>query len=175
MAPPVRPCGIIKGRDLGSGQMRHEQEQKKIRRDMQIEIDETMHEKAAACDQPGELQSASKGMIQLAQSHQGLAEKDAQEPSATKPSEKAGLRQGLEVVVVRVVDNLSIVERFVREIDDLQGAEAGARERVSQKDAPGIPTHGSALSHRRFERLEGRKSLQDLANAKPGDHEQRQK
>ena len=126
MAAPVGGCGFIHQLDFSGGQMGHQEEEKEIGGDVQIEIDETVHEKAAASDETGELQSAREGLTQLAQSYQRLTEQDAKEPRATHTSKKPCLCQGFEVVIVRVVDNLSIVERFVRGINNLQSAEAGA-------------------------------------------------
>ncbi len=53
--------------------MSHEKEKQGVGRDVEIEIYETMDEKATGSHQTRELQGAGKGMIELAQSQEGLA------------------------------------------------------------------------------------------------------
>ncbi len=48
--------------------MGHKKKQERVRRDVQVEIDQAMHEEAAASHQPGELQGPGKGVVGLAQS-----------------------------------------------------------------------------------------------------------
>jgi hypothetical protein len=48
----------------------HEKKQQDIRWNVQIEIDEAMHEKAAAGCKTGELQGSGKGIVELAQALQ---------------------------------------------------------------------------------------------------------
>ena len=52
---PVRTWRWIELQDIRGGQAGHEQEKKKIRWDVQVEIDETVHEKATASHQAREL------------------------------------------------------------------------------------------------------------------------
>ena len=52
------------------GEVRHEKKQQGIRRNVEIEIDEAMHEKTAAGYETGELQGPGKGIVELAQAHQ---------------------------------------------------------------------------------------------------------
>ncbi len=77
---------------------------------MQIEIDEAMHEETRASHRPGELQGSGKGVLELAKSSQGLTEQDGQKPGTTQSSKNASFGEGLKVVVMRVIDDLSIVE-----------------------------------------------------------------
>ena len=56
------------GLDLRSSQVGHEEKQECVRRDVQIEIDQTMHKEADASDQPGEPECPRKGVIVPAQS-----------------------------------------------------------------------------------------------------------
>src|ERR1700687_5927143 len=159
---------------LGGGQVGHKKKQQRVRRDVQVEIDQAMHEEAVASHQPGELQGPGKRIVELMQSFQGLAKQDAEKPGTAEPSENAGFGEGLEVVVVRVVDDFSIVERFVTRINDLQSAKPRSDEGMMEEDLPGVPAHGGSLSGGGFEGLERRKTLQDLFDTEPGDHKKRQ-
>src|ERR1700694_5965143 len=95
---------------LGGSQVGHKKKQERIRRDVQVEIDQAMHEEAAASHQPGELQGPGKGVVELTKSFYGIAEQGAEKPGPAEPSENAGFSESLEVVVVRVVDDFSVVE-----------------------------------------------------------------
>lgn len=109
----ARPLGCRRGSDrldLGCRQVGHKKKQESVSGDVQVEIDQSMHEEAGASHQPGKLQGPGKGIIELAQSFQGFAEQDTQKPGTTEPSQNAGFGEGLEVIVVRVVDDFPIVE-----------------------------------------------------------------
>src|SRR6266581_5173103 len=134
--------------------MRHEKKQQSIGGDVQVEIDETMHEKASCCDQFRELQDPCKGITELKQALEGHAQQGDDKPGTTKASEKSRLGKGLKVIVVGMVDNLSVVERLVGRIDDLQRTESRACDRVIQEDSPGVAAHGSTLAGSRFKRLQ---------------------
>ena len=77
---------------------------------MQVEINQAMHQEANASHQTAELQSSGKGVVQLTQPLQGLSEQNTQKPSAAESSENSSFGEGLEVVVVCVVDDSPIVE-----------------------------------------------------------------
>src|SRR6266487_3056894 len=68
--------------------MRHKKKQKGIGGDVQVEINETMHEKATCSDQSRELQGSCKGITDLTQALEGHAQQDNDEPATTKASEK---------------------------------------------------------------------------------------
>jgi hypothetical protein len=48
--------------------VRHQKKEERVRGDVQIEIDEAMHEETGASHQPGELQRPGKGIVELAES-----------------------------------------------------------------------------------------------------------
>ena len=77
-----------------------------------------------------------------------------------------------EVVVVRVVDDFSVVLRLVGGKDGLQRAEAGAGVFVVEKDAPGVLAHRGALAGGDFETLERGEAVENLFDAEPGDEEE---
>src|SRR6266478_4154135 len=141
--------------DFRGCQMRHEKKQKGIGGDVQVEIDETMHKKATRSYQSRELQGPCKGITELTQALEGHVQQDDDKPGTTKASEKSRLSKGLKVIVVGMVDNLSVVKRFVGGIDDLQGTESRARDRVIQEDSPGVAAHRCALAGGRFKGLQG--------------------
>jgi hypothetical protein len=109
----TRPLGRggRRGRlDVGGRQVSHQEKKKRVRGDVQVEIDEAMHEEAGASQQAGELQGPWKRMMGLAQFFEGFEEQDAEKPGTTEAAEKSGFGKGLEVIVVGVVDDLAVVE-----------------------------------------------------------------
>ena len=60
--------------DLRGGQVSHEKKQQRIGRNVQIKIDEAMHQKASRSQETRELQGPGKGVVELAQSFYGFAE-----------------------------------------------------------------------------------------------------
>src|SRR6266446_3855988 len=128
-------CGISMARVSGSGQrsrnghlrgsqVGHKEKQKSVRWNMQVEINQAMDEEAGASHQAREMQSSDKGVVQLTQSPQGFSEQNTQKPSTTESSENSGFGEGLQVVVVCVIDDSPIVERFIRWIHGLERAES---------------------------------------------------
>src|SRR5437879_3582005 len=117
------------------------------------------------------LGGASKRIIVVAQAHKGPAQQDNEKPGTTETTKPAGLGQSFEVIVVRVVDNLSIIQGLVRRIDDLESAQSRARDGMIQEDMPGTPAHGGSLSSGHVERLKRRKALHDLTDTQPGNHQ----
>ena len=71
-----------------------------------------------------------------------------------------------------VIDSFPIVEGFVRRINDLQSSESRSCQRVMKEDLPGVPAHRGTLAGGHLKRLERRKALEDLTDAKPGNHQQ---
>jgi hypothetical protein len=100
----------------------HQEKQESVGGDVEVEIDKTVNQKAAASCHAGELQRGGKRGIELAKPFYGLPEQNTQKPSATEPPEYARFGQGLEVVVVGMVDDSPVVKGFVRRINNLQGA-----------------------------------------------------
>jgi hypothetical protein len=96
--------------DLRSSQVSHEEKEEGVGGNVQVEIDETVNEKAAASHQSAELQSRGKRVIQLAKTLYELPEQDTQKPRATEASEQTCFGQGLKVVVVGMVDDFSVVK-----------------------------------------------------------------
>src|SRR6266566_2687024 len=115
-------CGISMAGAPGSGQrsrhrlylrgcqVGHKEKQEGVRWNMQVKIDQAMHQEACASHQAGELQSSGKRVVQLTQPLQGFSEQNAQKPSTTESSKNSSFGEGLEVVVVCVINDSSIVE-----------------------------------------------------------------
>ena len=96
--------------DLGGSQVGHKKKQERVGGDVQVEIDKGMHEEAGASQHPGEPQGSGEGIVELSQALPGFAEQGTQKPDTAKPSQNAGFGEGFEIVVVRVIDDLPIVE-----------------------------------------------------------------
>jgi hypothetical protein len=63
MSLPRGRCELRRLLNLCSSQVSHEKKQQGIHRNVQVEIDKAMHEKAAAGYQTGELQSPGKKLL----------------------------------------------------------------------------------------------------------------
>ena len=135
------------------GQMSHEKKQQGICRNVQIEIDEAMHEEAAASDKTGELQGPGKRIVELAQALHGLGQQDADKPDAAKATGYARLCETLEIVVVCVIDCFPVVERFIRRKNRLEGAKSCPQKRMIEKDPPSVGAHGGTLACSHLENL----------------------
>src|SRR6266568_6265942 len=87
---PMAPmgCGWRNGLvDLRGSQVSHEEKQESVGGNVQVEIDKTVNEKAAASNQAGKLQSRRKRVIEPAKPFYGLPEQDTQKPGTAEPSE----------------------------------------------------------------------------------------
>ena len=69
-ASPTGCCGLAGLLDFRGGQVSHQEKQQCVRRDMQVEIDEAVHEEAGAGHETGKLQGPSKRVVELAQALQ---------------------------------------------------------------------------------------------------------
>src|SRR5882724_342610 len=108
--------------DFCGGKVGDEKKQEGVGGDVQIEIDKAMHKKPGAGHETGELQGPGKGIVELAQTLQGLGQQDTDEPGAAEATGNASFRKGLQIVVVRVIDDLPVIESFIGWVDDLQRA-----------------------------------------------------
>ena len=167
-----RGCRLL---HVGDSEVGHEEEEQGVGRNVKVEIDEAMNEKTTTADQTGELQSAGERMIELAGALQGSQEQNTQEPRATEPAKNARVREGFEIVIVRVVYDFSVEKGFVGRKDDLERAKTRADDGMIQENVPGVAPHGGALSRSGFERLQSGKPLEDLADTQPRDDQQRRK
>ena len=157
--------------DFRGGQVRHEEKQQSVCRNVEIEIDEAVREKPQARDETRELDGRSKGPYRLRQAPKRIEQQNAQKPNTAQAAGNARFRETLEVVIVGVIDDFSVIESLVSREDQLESAETGARPGMVQENVPGVGAHGGAFSNRHFQGLHGRKPFDELLDAKPGDHE----
>jgi hypothetical protein len=92
-AVPTGCCGLAGLLDFRGGQVSHQEKQQCVRRDMQVEIDETVDEKTRASHETGELQGSSERTIELPETLQRLDQEDAEKPGATDATEETCLGQ----------------------------------------------------------------------------------
>src|SRR5277367_3071276 len=93
---------------------------------MKVEIDEAVYQKATSAQKAREVEGSGEGFVDLQQLAQGNEKKRAEEPGAANAAGDSGFGEHFEVVVMRVVDDFSVVLRLVGGEDGLQRAEAGA-------------------------------------------------
>src|SRR6266404_2435729 len=127
-----------------------------------------MHQKAATRHKSREMQRGGKGFVGDQQLLQRTEEQHTQEPGAAEGAGKASVRQQLEIVVMRVIDDSSVIKAFVRGKYQGEGAQAGAGPGMIAKNMPSVVTHGGAFAAGHCERLHGRKTFEDLAHSQPG-------
>src|SRR5438445_12715605 len=96
--------------NLDRSQVSHEEKQEGIGWDVQVEVDKTVNQNSGASHQAGELQRPGKRVIDIAQPLYGLPKQDTQKPGTTERSEQTRFGEGLEIVVVGMVDDFSVVK-----------------------------------------------------------------
>src|SRR5205823_708036 len=128
--------------DVCRGQKRHQEKEPKVRGDVKVEIHKRMHQKPCRGHDSRKSQGSGKGKVILAEAGKGFDEQNREKPGTTETAEHTRFGKGFEVVVVRVIDNLAVIKRFVRRIHDLQRARSRAHNRVVQKDVPRAQAHG---------------------------------
>src|ERR1700720_657211 len=120
------------------------------------------------------MQSGGERLVALEQLPQRDEEKNAQESGAAEAAGDAGLGQGFEVVVVRVIDDFSVVVGLVGGEDGLQGAQAGAGPGMVEENGPGVQSHRGTLAGGHFERLKRGEAIENLFPSEPGDQQESQ-
>src|SRR6266436_10036596 len=95
--------------NVGSGEICHQKKEQGVARDVEIEIDKTMHEKAGAGDQTRKMESGGEGLVLQKQAPERMKEQCTEKPGAARAADNSGFGQSLEVVVVRVIDDLCVV------------------------------------------------------------------
>jgi hypothetical protein len=98
-------------RDFGGSQQTHEQEQQQVRRNMQIEVDQAVHQQSAASGPSAQPQRIRERIAFALQKTQPTNGHDAQKPSAAEPADPAGFGQSLQIIVVGVVHDFPVVKR----------------------------------------------------------------
>ena len=159
--------------NFGRCQVRHKEKKPEISRDVEVEVDQRMHEQSSTSHDSRKLQGSHKGKVILAEAREGFEQQSREKPGTTGTAQDACFGKGLQVVVVGVIDDFSVIESFVGRIHDLQRAESRACQRMVQENVPGASAHGGALAFSHFQRLERGEALQNLANAEPCNHQQR--
>jgi len=79
----MAPVGCGRGRKLlhvGGCQVRHKEKKPKIGRDVEVEVNQGVHEKSCASHDSGELQGACKRRVILAETRKGLAQQNYEKP-----------------------------------------------------------------------------------------------
>lgn len=139
---------------------------------MEVEIDQAVYQKATTAEESGEVERCGEGFVSLEELAKRDEEQSAEEPGAADAAGDSGFRELLEVVVVRVIDDFSIVLRFVGRENGLQRAESCAGVFVVEENAPGVLTHRGALAGGDFEILERGEAVENLFDAEPGNEEE---
>ena len=92
-ASPTGCCGRAGLLDFRGGEVSHQEKQQYIRRDMQVEIDKAVDEKARASHRTREPQGPCERMIELPKTLQRPDQENAEKPEATDATEETRLGQ----------------------------------------------------------------------------------
>ena len=109
--------------NFGRCQVRHKEKKPEISRDVEVEVDQRMHEQSSTSHDSRKLQGSHKGKVILAEAREGFEQQSREKPGTTGTAQDACFGKGLQVVVVGVIDDFSVIESFVGRIHDLQRAE----------------------------------------------------
>src|SRR5881394_1926709 len=155
--------------------MSHQEEKPKVGWDVEVEVDQSVHQESRAGNYSGKLQCPGKRKITLPEKGKRFEKQNPEEPGAAQTAQRPRFSKSLQVIVVRVIDDFAVIKGLIRRVRDLKSAQSGTGERMVEKNVPGASAHGGALPFSDFERLYGRKALQDSANTQPSnDHQRRQ-
>jgi len=75
-----------------------------------LKSDQAMHKEAAAATSPESCKAPAKELLSWRNRFKDSLNKTPRNQAQQKPSENAGFGEGLEVVVVRVIDDFPVVE-----------------------------------------------------------------
>src|SRR5690348_12230336 len=134
--------------------MRHQEEKPKVGRDVEVEVDQSMHEESCARNSSRKLQSPWKREIPLPEQGKRFEKQNPEQPGAAQSAQHARFGKGFQIIVVRVIDDLGVIKGFIGRIHDLESAKSGAGKRMVQKNVPSAPAHSGALPLGEFERLQ---------------------
>src|SRR5690349_12220098 len=95
------------------------EKQERISRNMQIEIDQAVCEEAATSYKTGGMQCGREGAIGLKQLAEKMIEKQSEKPGAAHASDYSRFSQGFQIIVVRMIDDFSVIQSFIGRINDL--------------------------------------------------------
>jgi hypothetical protein len=156
-------------KNVGSGEISHQEKKKGVARDVEIEIDQTVHEEAGATDKARKMESGGEGLVLQEHTTERTKKQSTEKPGAARGTGDSGFGQSFEVIIVCVIDNFGVVQRFVGWEDSLQSAKTGAGPGMFAEDVPRVQAHGGAFARGYFEGLHGGKALEDLPDAQPGN------
>src|ERR671922_948824 len=134
--------------------MRHQEEQPKVGRDVEVEVHQGVHEESRAGHNSRKLQSPGKGKVPQPKKGKRLEKQNPEEPGAAQTAQRARFSKGFQVIVVRVIDDFAVIQGLVGRVDDLQSSESRAGEWMVQKNVPRAPAHGCTLALSDFKRLQ---------------------
>ena len=106
--------------DFSAGQASHHEKEQGISRNVQIEIDKAVNQKRSAGGESGEMQGGSEWLIGLQKLSQRYEKERAEEPGAQQTASETGFSERLDIIVVGMIDDLGVVQGFIRGINDLQ-------------------------------------------------------
>jgi len=104
----------------------NEKEQECVGGNMKIEVDERVNQESAARGESGQAESDRKRKALLLQGSKRGKNEQCDKPGAAQASQNSGFGKRFEIVIVRMVDDFSVIESFIRGINELNGAEARA-------------------------------------------------
>src|SRR5258707_12276461 len=132
-------------------------------------MEKAVHKKATTAGKAREPQGRREGNARPLKGLKPGEQEQTDKPGETQSAENARFGQRFEVIIVRMIDDLSIIKSFIERIDGLERAETRAEYWMAEKDAPSSMAHGGALVFVNFKRLQAAETRQKLIYAEPGD------
>ena len=133
--------------NLAGSKVCQEKKEEKVSWNVHIEINEAVREKAEAGNKDRKLEGGSKSSVGLRQAPERMEKQKSQEPKATQATRNTSFCKGLEIIVVSVIDDLSVIQGFISRKDKLQRPET-----VPSRDDPGKFSRCRPSSTRVFRR-----------------------
>jgi hypothetical protein len=138
---PADDGGRARADDAGGG-AGHGGEPGRVRRDLEVEVDEAVHEQRDDAGQQPRPEQAALAVAAIAHAPADADHEDRRRGADQQPAQEAGLREQLEDVAVRVLDPAAdrggLRRRRQVPVGPEAGAEPGEREQEAQPSEPDV-------------------------------------
>src|SRR5262249_51522477 len=124
---------LIWQENFSGSEQAHQQKKQEGGRNVQVEVHKTVHQQPAARGPAAQSQGICERVAFCLKEAQGAEDQDSQKPSAAESADDTRFGERLQVVIVRVIHNLPIVESFIRRIYLLESSEPGAENRMIEE------------------------------------------
>src|SRR5260370_41481291 len=96
-------------KNVGSGEISHQEKKQSVARDVEIEIDQTVHEEAGATDKARKMESGGEGLVLQEHTTERTKKQSTEKPGAARGTGESGFGQSFAAIIVGVSDKFRVV------------------------------------------------------------------